>query len=132
MDTTTNKKLVKQSFGWGLFLWLIGYILSFILFFIVPPSFIGWTIMPVGIVITLWVLFKKIRSEYFKHYLVLAIAWTMIAVVLDYLLVVKALHPVDGYYKPAVYLYYAFTFVLPLLVGWWKKSKSNGKVATQS
>lgn len=127
-----NKQLIKDSLGWGIVLWLIGYVLSFILFFIVPPSFIGWAIMPVGIVITLWVLFKRIRSEYSRHYLVLAIAWTMIAVVLDYLLVVKALNPVDGYYKPAVYLYYALTFVLPLLVGWRNKSKSNGKVATQS
>jgi len=132
MKNMANKQLIKDSLGWGIVLWLIGYVLSFILFFIVPPSFIGWAIMPVGIVITLWVLFKRIRSEYSRHYLVLAIAWTMIAVVLDYLLVVKALNPVDGYYKPAVYLYYALTFVLPLLVGWRNKSKSNGKVATQS
>ena len=28
--------------------------------------------------------------------------------------------PADGYYKPDVYLYYAITFVLPIVVGWWK------------
>lgn len=117
----TNKQLVKNSLGWGFILWLIGYILSFILFFIVPLSFIGWTIMPIGIVVTLWVLFKKIKSEDFKHYLILSIAWTVIAVALDYLFIVKALNPADGYYKPAVYLYYGLTFVLPLFVGWRKR-----------
>ena len=120
-----NNQLVKNSLVWGFILWLIGYILSFILFFIVPLSFIGWTIMPIGIVVTLWVLFKKIKSEDFKHYLILSIAWTVIAVALDYLFIVKALNPADGYYKPAVYLYYGLTFVLPLFVGWRKKSNSK-------
>lgn len=132
MNNMTNKQLVKNSLGWGFVLWLIGYVLSFILFFVVPPSLIGWVIAPIGTAITLWVLFKKIKSEDFMHYLALAVVWTVIAVVLDYFFIVKALNPADGYYKPAVYLYYALTFVLPLLVGWWKKSKSNGKVATQS
>ena len=36
------------------------------------------------------------------------------AIVLDYLLIVKALNPADGYYKLDVYLYYALTFILPL------------------
>ena len=116
-----NKQLVKNSLGWGFILWLIGYILSFILFLIVPSSFIGWTIMPFGIVITSWVLFKKIKSEDFKYYLVLSITWTVIAVALDYLFIVKALNPADGYYKPAVYLYYVLTFALPLFVGWRKR-----------
>ncbi len=122
-----NNQLLKNSLGWGLILWLIGYVLSFILFFIVPPSFIGWTIMPIGIAITLWVLFKKIRSENFRHYLILAFAWTVIAIVLDYFFIIKALSPADGYYKPAVYLYYALTFVLPFLVGW---KKQNSKIRT--
>ncbi len=117
-----NNQLVKNSLVWGFILWLIGYILSFILFFIVPSSFIGWAIMPIGIVITSWVLFKKIKSEDFKYYLVLSITWTVIAVALDYLFIVKALNPADGYYKPAVYLYYVLTFALPLFVGWRKRA----------
>jgi nicotinamide riboside transporter PnuC len=55
----------------------------------------------------------------------LAVIWTVIAVLFDYLFIVKAFKPADGYYKPDVYLYYALTFIVPLLIGWWKKSKSS-------
>ena len=118
-----NKQLVKDSLGWGFILWLIGYILGFVLFFALPPSLIGWVIMPIGIMITFWVLFKRVKSENFKHYLILAVVWTVIAVVFDYLFIVKALKPVDGYYKLDVYVYYALTFALPFIAYWWKKSK---------
>ena len=116
-----NKQFLKDSLGWGFVLWLIGYALGMILFFIVPPSMLGWVIMPIGIVITLWVLLKKVKENSFQHYLTLAIVWTVIAVVFDYLFIVKALKPADGYYKLDVYLYYALTFVLPLIIGWRKK-----------
>ncbi len=125
-----NKQLVKDSFGWGFVLWLIGYILGFVLFFALPLSLLGWVIMPIGVMITVWVLFKKVKSENFRHYLILAVVWTVIAVVFDYLFIVKALKPVDGYYKLDVYVYYLLTFALPFIVYWWKKS--NEKMARQS
>lgn len=59
----------------------------------------------------------------FSYYFCVAIVWTLIAVVLDYVFIVKAFKPADGYYKPDVYLYYVLTFILPLLVGW-RKSKT--------
>jgi hypothetical protein len=37
------------------------------------------------------------------------------------LFIVKLLNPADGYYKADVYLYYALTFISPLIVGWWKE-----------
>lgn len=113
-----NKQLIKDSFGWGFLLWLIGYILGFLFFAFVPPAMIGWVIMPIGTAITLWVLFKKIKID---NFLLLAIIWTIIAIVLDYFFIVKALKPADGYHKLDVYLYYALTFILPLIVGWRKK-----------
>jgi hypothetical protein len=116
-----NKQLIKDSLVWGFVLWLIGYILSFILFFIVSPMMIGWIIAPIGTAITLFVLFRKIKGNNFKYYLYLAIIWTLMAVVLDYLFIVKLMNPV-GYYKPAVYLYYGLTFVLPLFVSIKRKS----------
>lgn len=112
-----TKQFLKDALGWGFTLWLIGYALGVILFFVVPANVIGWIIMPIGIIITLLVLFKKVRGESFRYYLYLAIAWTLIAIVFDYLFIVLALHPADGYYKLDVYLYYGFTFVLPLLAG---------------
>lgn len=117
-----NRQLLKDALGWGFILWVIGYILGFIFFAIVPPAYIGWVIMPIGIVITLWVLLKKIKGDSFGYYAVVAVAWTAIAVIFDYLFIVAMLHPADGYYKFDVYLYYALTLALPLMVGWRKKS----------
>lgn len=116
-----NKQFYKDVFGWGCILWLIGYVLGIIFFFVVPPSIIGWVIMPIGTVITLWVLFKKIKSESFQYYFLLAIVWALIAIVFDYFFLVKVFNPAGGYYKLDVYLYYVLTFVLPLIVGWRKK-----------
>jgi uncharacterized membrane protein len=118
-----TKQFLKDALGWGFILWLIGYILGFVLFAIVPPSLIGWVIMPIGIVVTLWFLFKKVKGDSFRYYLLLAVAWMLIAVVFDYFFLVKALKPADGYYKLDVYLYYALTFVLPLIAVW-RKNKS--------
>ncbi|HWR57330.1 MAG TPA: hypothetical protein VN328_00455 [Thermodesulfovibrionales bacterium] len=119
-----DKQLAKKSLGWGFILWLIGYILGIVLFFAVPVSLIGWFILPIGVVITVWVLFKRVESTDFRHYLVLAVVWTLIAVAFDYLFVVKVLQPADGYYKLDVYVYYALTFALPLIAYWRKKSNA--------
>jgi hypothetical protein len=55
-------------------------------------------------------------------YIGLGVIWTIMAVVLDYFFLVKMLNASD-YYKFDVYLYYILTFVLPVAVGWYKKSK---------
>jgi len=120
-----NKQLLKDSLGWGLALWLIGYVLGIILISLVPSSLIGWIIMPIGIIITFWVLLKKVKSDSFQHYLILSLVWTAIAVAFDYLFIFKAFEPADGYYKLDVYLYYAITFISPLVVAGWKKTKST-------
>lgn len=120
-----NKQLLKDSLGWGFILWLIGYVLGIVLFFVFPPSLIGWVILPVGVIITLWVLLKKVKGDTLQYYLMLGVVWSVIAVVFDYLFIVKVFNPADGYYKLDVYLYYSLTFVMPLAIGWWKRIKSN-------
>lgn len=105
---------MRAVLGWGFLLWLFGYILGIILFMFVPQSLLGWVIMPFGIIFTVWVLLKKVKP---KSYLTLAIVWTIMAVVLDYLFIVKLLNPADGYYKLDVFIYYGLTFLLPLVVG---------------
>lgn len=115
-----SRQLLKDALGWGFALWLVGYLLGIVLFMLVPPSLIGWLITPIGIALSLWVLLKKVKSTSSRYYLKIAIIWTLIAVVLDYIFIVKMLQPVDGYYKLDVYLYYLLTFALPLLVGWRK------------
>jgi hypothetical protein len=115
-----DKQVVIDTLGWGLVLWLIGYVLGFLIYFVLPVSLIGWAILPVGVIVTVWVLFKKIRRKDFRYYAMLAVAWTMIAVACDYVFIVVALKPADGYYRPDVYLYYALMVAIPLIAGWWK------------
>ena len=57
-----NKQFLKDSLGWGFVLWLVGYVLGIILFFVLPTSLIGWVITPIGVIITFWVLSKKVQS----------------------------------------------------------------------
>jgi hypothetical protein len=121
-----TKQFYKDAFGWGFILWFIGYVLGIMLFTVVPLSVVGWVIMPIGTIITLWVLFKKVKADSFQYYALLAVIWALIAVVFDYFFLVKAFKPEDGYYKLDVYLYYTLTFALPLIVGWRKKWTFNG------
>ena len=116
-----SKHFWQEELGWGLALWFIGYLLGVVLFFVVPPALLGWAIMPIGIALTLWVLFKKIAPR--ANYLSLSLAWTTLAVLGDYIFIVKMLNPAGGYYNPDVYVYYALTFALPLLVGYLKQNK---------
>jgi len=119
-----KKQLLKDALGWGFLLWLVGYILGIILFMILPQSILGWVIMPIGTMITLWVLLKKIKSASLKYYAMLSVIWTLIAILFDYVFLVK-LFQSSGYYKLDVYVYYTLTFLLPLLVGFLKNRKAQ-------
>lgn len=112
-----TKRMMIDLLGWGFILWFVGYILGIVLFMLIPPAMIGWVLMPVGTAITLWVLIKKIKGNSLKYYMTVSIVWTVTAIVLDHFFLVKLFMPADGYYKLDVYLYYALTFVLPLIVG---------------
>ncbi len=112
---------MKEGLGWGIALWLIGYVLGIVLFMVVPLGLIGWVIMLIGSLITLWVLLKRIKNRSWRYYFYLGIIWMVIAVVCDYFFLVKLMKPADGYYKLDVYLYYFLTLMLPVLVGWYKK-----------
>lgn len=116
-----NRQFIINNFGWGVGLWLFGYLLSIILFFFVPPSFIGWVLMPIGIFATLWVLQTRIKTQDLFQYFVIGAVWLLIAVLLDYVFIVRALNPADGYYKPAVYIYYALTLLLPVGFGIYRR-----------
>lgn len=116
----TTKEFFKDALGWGSLLWFIGYMLGMVLFFVMPVSLIGWVLTPVGIGITVFILIKKINGSNLKYYFIVALTWTAIAILFDYFFLVKLFNPADGYYKPDVYLYYTFTFILPLIVGWRK------------
>jgi len=113
-----NKQLLRDALGWGFLLWLIGYAFGIILHFAVPSALIGWIIMPIGIFITLWVLYKKVGAKTLGYYFLLSIVWTLIAIAFDYVFIVKMFESANDYYRLDVYIYYITTFLLPLIVGW--------------
>jgi hypothetical protein len=48
-------QLLKDSLGWGLLLWLVGYVLGIALFALAPVAIIGGIIMPIGVTrTTMW------------------------------------------------------------------------------
>lgn len=120
-----KKTFIKEAFGWGFALWLIGYLLGILFFMFVQVAMIGWFVAPLGITITLWVLFKKIVSDELDYFLKLGLVWLVLAIVLDYIFLVMMLKPEDGYYKLDVYFYYFFTLALPLLVGWIRANRKK-------
>ena len=117
-------KTFLNSLGWGFLLWLIGYVLGIIFFMIMPADMIGWAITPIATIITLWVLFKKIERESFGCYIGVGVIWTLMAIILDYIFIVKLFHS-TGYYKIDVYIYYILTFLFPVAVGWQKMRLKN-------
>ena len=118
-----DKKIIfLNTIMWGFFLWLFGYVLGLIFFIFVPKGILGWAIMPFGVAVTLWVLFKKIKREKFFCYIGLGVIWMIMAIALDYIFLVKLLKAVD-YYKFDVYVYYFLTLALPIAVGWYKFHK---------
>lgn len=121
----TNKgKILLNTIFWGFILWLIGYVLGLIFFAFVPKEQIGWYIMPLGVIVTLWVLSKKIKRDSFTCYIGLGIIWTIMAMLLDYVFLVK-MFKANDYYKLDVYFYYIVTFLLPILFAWKKFSKNK-------
>jgi hypothetical protein len=123
-----NKQFFKDAFGWGLLLWLFGYILGIVFFMFIPVPMVGWIITPIATLVTLWVLVRKIKYLSVLYYVVVGLTWTIMAVVLDYFFIVKAFKPQDGYYKVDVYLYYFLTLSLPLIVGFTKyRNKKSGQ-----
>ena len=117
-----KKKIFLNTVFWGFILWLFGYILGFVFFAFVPKETIGWFIMPFGVLATLWVLIKKIKREKFMCYIGLGVIWTIIAVAMDYIFLVKLLGATN-YYKADVYLYYLLTLALPIAVGFYRFRK---------
>ena len=77
--TMIRKEFIQDAFGWGLILWLIGYVFGIVLFVLVPISVLGWIIMPIGIGITIWVLLKEVEGDSMGYYISLAVIWAAIA-----------------------------------------------------
>ena len=106
-------------FGFGL--WLFGYILGIVFYALVPPAWIGWFVMPIGTLATIFVLWKWARIPSVSQGINVGVVWTVIAVICDYLAIVKLINPPDGYYKLDVYIYYLVTLILPAAAGFFAR-----------
>ena len=110
---------IKDTAGIGIGLWLMGYLGSIPLYFSPVADIMGWILMaiatPLTIAITWW--WFRDRDLSLSYYAGVGMAWTVIAVVLDYLFIVRLFQ--TTYYAPDVILYYALTFLIPVGVGWY-------------
>jgi hypothetical protein len=107
-----------DTIGLGFSLWFLGYIASIILYFFVAPGILGWVLFvvftPVMVAVT-HVRFRK-RSLHFRYYMIIAVVWTSIAVVFDFLFIVLLFNP-GNYYHLDVLVYYLETFLVPVIMG---------------
>ena len=123
--TSTQRFLLRDCLGWGVLLWLAGYLLSFVLFAFVPVAAIGWYVMPVMLLLTVLVLWRRVRAAPMPRALLLGLGWCATAIVLDNLFIMRLLDPVDGYYKPDVYIYYAGTLLLPPIAALLRRGRAG-------
>jgi hypothetical protein len=111
------KEWIKDMVGLGILFWAFGYLASILLFFSPFASNMGWIITavftPFTIAITWW--WFRARNLPLTYYAVVGLAWTVIAVVLDYLFIVRLFQ--TAYYGPDVFVYYALTFLIPVGIG---------------
>lgn len=71
-------------------------------------------------------LIRYVKREEFKCYVSVGVFWTLLAVFLDYIFIIRLLQATD-YYKLDVYVYYSLTFMLPVLVGWYKRGSIESR-----
>ena len=102
----------------GFLVWLMGYLAGIALYFVFRPDVLGWVLFviftPIVAFLCYW-RFRK-RKEAITYYVFVAAVWLIVAVVFDYVFLVRLLNP-PVYYKLDVYVYYASTFLIPFLVG---------------
>jgi hypothetical protein len=123
------KQWVNDFVLLGVGLWLLGYLASLLLFFSPFQSSMGWIITavftPFTIAVAWW--WFRTRELPLSYYVKVGIAWTAIAVLLDYLCIVRLFQ--TPYYEMDVVVYYALTFLIPVVVGIFITRSSGGSRA---
>jgi len=112
------QQVLKDTAGLGTLLWLIGYLASLVLYFSPVSYALGWVLLVIFTPFTIWVTWwwfweRTLPLSYFGG---VAVSWTVIAIVLDYLFIVLLFHS-PGYYMPDVFVYYAVMFLIPMGIG---------------
>jgi hypothetical protein len=120
-----TKDMLVDTLGLGFALWLAGYLASFVLYFALPKSILGWVLFAFFTPVTILVAYFRFRKRGLPlvHFFKVAAAWTVIAIVFDYLFIFLLLNAHD-YYALDVLLYYATTFAIPVTIGMTYSKKS--------
>jgi hypothetical protein len=112
------REKVLDTLGAGIVLWVIGYAAAMVLFLFVPATAIGLIVLPIMIPVTVYFSYTRLRAgaKSVPYLVLVGATWALIAVALDYALLVNAFN-VQDYYDLDVSMYYALTFLVPVLVG---------------
>lgn len=124
MDTSSQRlaesprKRLVDTIGVGVALWAIGYAIGMALYAFIPTSMIGWIVLPIMVPVTAYVSIRRLKTvaKSISYILIVAATWTSIAVAFDYVFLVDAFN-VQNYYDFDVLIYYALTFLIPVIVG---------------
>jgi hypothetical protein len=124
MEKGFIKSRMIDIFVFGIFIWLMGYIASIILFPFVPDNILGWILCIIFTPITIIIAYLRFRNRKLKLfcYFMTGVFWAIIAMILDYFFIVRLFNSVT-YYKPDVFVYYIVTFLIPLIIGLYNINK---------
>jgi len=110
---------IRDALVPGIFFWLVGYLAGIVLFFTQYREILGWILIvvftPFTIAVTWWWFLNRMQPA-LRYYAGVGIAWSIIAIVLDYVFIVN-LFSSAGYYTLHIFLYYGLMFVIPVGVG---------------
>lgn len=126
----SSKSGLSDALGMGSLLWLMGYVLSLVLFAIIPEKLMAQIILAIMTPVFFIIAFYKLRfkSEHISYYVLIGIVWLSVAVVLDYLFIIR-LFNVKNYYDIEVIVYYLITVIIPILIGIRYRQKKHKELA---
>jgi hypothetical protein len=119
MEPDSPQQILKDTAGPGIFFWLVGYLAGMVLFFTPFRDNMGWIIAAIFTPFTILVTWWWFRNRGYlsrEYYASVGVAWALIAIVLDYLFIVR-LFGSPAYYSLHIYLYYALMFLIPVAIG---------------
>jgi|SRR3972149_452403 len=118
MKTKSDREKMIDTFGCGFLLWLVGFGISMMLFLAIPITLLGWIVLVVMVPATAFLAVKRLwnSKEKKSYYYNVGIVWALIAILMDYIFLVKGFN-VQDYYKLDVYIYYFLNFLIPVAMG---------------
>jgi len=111
--TTSVSRLILDSLGFGILLWIVGLVIGISLTSDFP-GVVGWIVVAVLFPLSALVAYGRLRNDFsWLRTLLVATAWAGTAIVLDLTFVAPY---VGAYYDISVYAYYLGMFLVPLAI----------------